>query len=92
MAMPFCVKKGNAMKILEIHMVIYIVCILWVNFLRKIFKKRIVKNGWGENCTKFGMHDLIVYFIPIVNVLDTFTPFIQAFYNYEKLEDAKNKY
>lgn len=80
------------MDMLKIHIVVSISCILWVNILRKIFKKRIIENGWGESSTKFGLFDLVVYFIPVVNILDALSPIIQISYDYEKLEKAKNNF
>lgn len=80
------------MDMLKIHIIISIVCVLWVNILRKVFKKRIIKNGWGESSTKFGLFDLIVYFVPIVNILDTLSPIMQILYDYEKLEKARNNF
>lgn len=80
------------MDMLKIHIIVSVACILWVNILRKVFKNRIIKNGWGESSTRFGLLDLIVYFIPIVNILDTLSPVMQILYNYEKLEKARSDF
>lgn len=79
------------MWLLKFHIAFGILCLITFIGFAKVFREQLKENGWKDSKKKKRFTNLLVFFVPGLNVLLIITLFLMLCITKEKFYELKNE-